>query len=235
MGLLAGYSHSSIKVRDRSSSGSSDNYTLGDYTGTKWPTQSGALAFRSGLSYAWHSLEMDRNIAFAGFNDKLSSDYNAGTFQLFGELGYRANLTERTTIEPYANLAYVNLKTDKFTEKGMNGASLSVHSDTMNTAFSTLGVRASTLFALGSIPTAARADIGWRHAFGDTTPYSVASLGDSNPFTAAGSPIGKDTAIFETGLDFKVTKRTTLGIAYQGQFGSGVTQNAVNVNLNARF
>jgi subtilase-type serine protease len=235
LGVLAGYSHSTFKVDDRASSGSSDNYTLGTYAGREWPTGSGALAFRSGASYTWHRLEMDRHVNIGGFKDKLSSNYHAGTFQLFGELGYKTNVSDRFTVEPYANLAYVNLNTDRFKEKGNNGAALSVRSDTMNTVFSTLGTRLSTQFDLGSIPTTARADIGWRHAFGDTKPTSTASLLGSNAFTVSGNPIGKNAALLETGLDFNVAKHTSLGVAYQGQFGSGLKQNAFNVNLQARF
>jgi subtilase-type serine protease len=235
VGVLAGYSHSSIKVKDRSSSGGSDNYTLGVYSGKEWQRDTGALALRSGLAYTWHKLDMDRSVGFAGYNDKLSSDYDAGTFQIFTELGYRAYLSENASVEPYVSLAHVNLRTDGFTEKGDNGAALRVRSDTMNTTFSTLGLRGATAFTLGSIPTAARVDVGWRHAFGDTTPDSTASLAGSNPFTVSGSPIGKNTAILETGLDFQVSKSTRLGLAYEGQFGSGLRQNAFNVNLMARF
>lgn len=234
-GAMAGYSNSIFKVRDRASSGSSDNYTLGAYAGREWPSDSGSLALRSGLSYTWHRLDMDRSVGFAGYQDKLSADYNAGTFQLFGELGYQTHLSERATFEPYASLAYVNVDTDRFTEKGNNGAALTVRSDTMNTVFSTLGIRASTQFDLGHITSSARVDIGWRHAFADSTPTSTASFTSSNPFSVSGTSIGKNVAILETGLDFNVTRHTTLGLVYQGQFGSGLTQNAFNVNLNARF
>ncbi|WP_202109687.1 autotransporter family protein [Bordetella sp. 02P26C-1] len=235
VGVLAGYSHSSIKVKDRSSSGGSDNYTLGVYSGKEWPRGADALSLRSGIAYTWHKLDMDRSVGFAGYNDKLSSDYDAGTFQIFSELGYRAHLTDAASIEPYLSLAHVNLRTDGFTEDGSNGAALKVRSDTTNTTFSTLGLRGATAFQLGTIPASARIDVGWRHAFGDTTPDSTASLAGSNAFTVSGSPIGKNTAILEAGLDFQAGKNTRLGLAYEGQFGSGLRQNAVNVNLMARF
>lgn len=235
LGVLAGYSHSTYKVKDRSSSAKSDNYTLGAYAGAEWPTHTGALAWRSGLAYTWHDLETDRNVAFADFHDKLSSDTHAGTFQLFGELAYQTSINESLAIEPYANLAFVHLKTNGFTEQGMNGAALTVDGDTMNTTFSTLGARVSTRFELGTITTTARADIGWRHAFGDTVPHAIASFADASSFTVAGSPIGKNTAIVQAGFDLQMSKLSTLGLAYQGQFGSGLTQNAFNASLNVRF
>ena len=236
LGLMAGYSRSTFKTPSLSSSGTSDNYTLGAYAGTEWATGQGSIGFRSGLSYSWHNIEMSRSVAFNGYSDKLSADYNGGTFQVFGELGYKHALSPRAIIEPYANLAYVNVRTDSFTETGHNGVALSVQSGTMDTTLSTLGMRLSTSFELGNTLTTARADLGWRHAFGDMIPSSTASFAaGSNAFTTSGSPIGKDTALIEAGLDFALTKNSKLGVSYQGQFGSGITQNGVNANFSVKF
>ena len=45
--------------------------------------------------------------------DSLKSSYSAGTFQVFGDLGYRVDMG-RVTVEPFVNLAYVNLGTGRF-------------------------------------------------------------------------------------------------------------------------
>ncbi|KAB2697611.1 autotransporter domain-containing protein [Ochrobactrum sp. Kaboul] len=235
LGLLAGYSHTSFNVDSRASSGSSDNYTLGAYTGTEWQMSNGnALAFSSGLAYTWHEIEMNRSVAFSAFGDNLNADYDAGTFQIFGELGYKVRLP-KAVIEPYANLSYVRLRTDGFDEDGQTAAALSMNSDTMSTTFSTLGVRASTGFNLGTIPTTARAYLGWRHAAGDTDSVSTASFVGSSAFTVAGAPIAKDTAIIEAGLDFELSKDATLGVSYSGQFGSGAQRNGFNAALKVSF
>ncbi|WP_244558844.1 autotransporter family protein [Bradyrhizobium brasilense] len=236
VGVLAGYSRSTFKVGAASSSGRSDNYTFGTYAGTEWAVPDGAIAFRSGLAYTWHDLEMTRNVRFPGFNDNLISDYDAGTFQIFGELGYKVPLGKSSVIEPYANLAHVRVATDGIFERGLNGAALNVRADTIDTTLSTLGVYATTRFQLGQIATTARADIGWRHAIGDLIPLSTASFAaGSSPFTASGLSIGKDVALVESGLDFQLSNNSTLGIAYQGQFGSGITQNGLNATFNVKF
>ncbi len=235
LGLLAGYSHTSFDVDGRASSGSSDNYTIGAYTGTEWELAGGnALSFSSGLAYTWHQIDMNRSVGFVAFNDSLDADYDAGTFQLFGELGYKIRLP-KAVIEPYANLSYIRLKTDGFNEDGQSAAALSVDSDTMGTTFSTLGFRASTGFDLGTVPTTARADLGWRHAAGDIDPVSTASFVGSDAFTVAGAPIAKDTAIIEAGLDFALSKDATLGVSYSGQFGSGSQRNGFNAALKVSF
>jgi len=236
LGVMAGYSRSTFKSAERASSGSSDNYTLGAYTGTEWTAPQATIALRSGLAYTWHNLEMNRSVAFPGFSDNLLADYNAGSFQIFGELGYKVSVAPRSMIEPYANLAYVHLHTDGFIEKGVNGAALTVQSDNMDTTLSTLGMRASTGFELGSVPTTARVDLGWRHAFGDVTPTSTASFAaGSSLFTATGNAIGKDTALIEAGFDFELSKQAAIGVSYQGQFGSGLTQNGINADLRVKF
>ena len=236
LGIMAGYSRSTVNTARLNSSGSSDNYTIGAYTGTEWATVEGAVGLRAGLSYSWHKIEMSRSVIFNGFSDNLSADYNAGTLQVFGELGYKHSLNQRSIIEPYANLAYVHLETDGFREAGHNGAALVVQPGTMETTLSTLGIRTSTIIDLGNVLTTARADLGWRHGFGDVIPASTVSFAaGSNGFTATGNSIGKDTALIEVGLDFAVAENAKLGLAYQGQFGSGLTQNGANASLSKKF
>jgi outer membrane autotransporter protein len=67
LGMMAGYSRTTFNVRDRASSGSSDNYHLGLYGGTQW----GNLGFRTGAAYTWHDITTSRSVAFPGFGDSL--------------------------------------------------------------------------------------------------------------------------------------------------------------------
>ena len=234
-GLLAGYSYSKFRIHERMSSGKSDDYTIGSYAGTEMAHNQGTFAFRSGAAYTWHNINMNRGIAFAGFEDKLAADYKAGTFQVFGELGYKHQTTEQFAIEPYANLAYVHLRADKFSEDGRNGATLNMYKSTMDTALASLGFRISADLNQGVIPVKARADIAWRHAFGDVTPTSKANFTGSDAFTINGMAIGRNTALISTGLDFQLEKNAVLGVTYQGQFGSGITQNGLNASLKIQF
>ena len=234
LGILAGYSHTSFHANERASSGDSENYTLGTYAGSQWELPGGTLSFSTGLAYTWHQLETNRAVAFNNFSDSLSADYKAATVQAFGELGYKV-IAGRAAYEPYANLAYTHLKTDSFSETGATAAALSVNSDTMDTTFTTLGMRASTAFDLGGVSSTARADIGWRHAYGDVTPSSSAQFIGSSLFSVAGTALAKDVATLEAGLDFDLTKSAKLGVSYNGQFGSGAHQNGFNVKLGVSF
>jgi outer membrane autotransporter protein len=231
LGIMTGYSHSSFNVDGRASSGESDNYHLGVYGGTEM----GALGLRAGAAYTWHDISTRRSVAFPGFSDSLMADYNAGTFQAFGEAGYRIDTTT-ASFEPFANLAYVSLHTDGFSEKG-GSAALTSTGQTTDATFTTLGIRASTAFDLGGTKATARGMVGWRHAFGDTTPLATPAFAFAagSPFSIAGVPIAKNAAILEAGLDFAVSDNATLGVSYAGQFGSHTHDNGVKANLSVKF
>jgi outer membrane autotransporter protein len=229
-GAVAGYSHTSFDVKDRRSSGSSDNYHVGLYGGTAW----GDLAFRTGAAYTWHDISTNRSVAFPGFADRLSGNYNAGTAQVFGELGYGINMGA-ARFEPFANLAYVNLHTDGFTERG-GAAALTSASANTDATFATLGLRASTRLDLNGAVMTAKGMLGWRHAFGDVTPLSTTRFaGAGNAFTIGGVPIARDAAAIEAGLGFAITPAASLGVTYGGQFGSGLTDQSVKANFNVKF
>jgi outer membrane autotransporter protein len=138
VGVFGGYSRTDFDVSARNSSGVSDNYHLGMYTGTQW----GDLRLRFGASHSWSGLATERVVAFDNFSNNLQASYNAGTTQTFGELGQRFTI-DQFDLEPFANLAYVNLHTDGFSETG-GDAALTSRSDTMEDTFTTLGVRPST-------------------------------------------------------------------------------------------
>ncbi len=234
VGVLAGYGQTSFHSNDRASSGNSDNYTLGAYAGSQWAMSHGVLAFSSGIAYTWHQLETERSVAFNGFSDRLNADYDAGSLVAFGELGYKI-AAGRSTFEPYANLTNVYHKTNGFNETGNTLAALNVDSDKTNTVFTTLGLRAATTLDLGNISPKARADIGWRHAYGDVDSESSARFTGSDIFTVGGTPVAKDVATLEAGLDFNLLPSTVLGVAYTGQFAKDVKQNGFNVKLAVSF
>jgi outer membrane autotransporter protein len=228
-GVLTGYSYTSFDVKDRGSSGTSQNYHLGVYGGAQW----GNLALRTGAAYTWHDLSFDRSVGFQGFSDQLAGSYSAGTAQAFAELGYGLH-AGNIALEPFADLAYVSLSTGGFTERG-GAAALKGGGATTDATFTTLGVHASTGFDLGGIRATARGTLGWRHAFGDTTPDSVLSFAGGSPFSVAGVPIAKDVAVIDAGLDLAVSRSASLGLSYNGQFGSGATDQGVRADFSMKF
>jgi fibronectin-binding autotransporter adhesin len=228
-GFISGYSKTSFNIRDRATSGTSQNYHLGLYGGAQW----GGLALRSGAAYTWHDLSVSRAIAFPGFSDQPSSKANAGTAQIFGELGY-AFRPGAVALEPFANLAHVRFSANGFAERG-GPAALTGSSATKHTSFATLGMRASANIDLQGINAAAKGMLGWRHAFGDTAPASDLSFASSSAFSITGVPITQDTAVFDAGIDFALSPRAVLGVSYGGQLGSGAADHSFRANFSLKF
>ncbi|MDZ5696728.1 autotransporter domain-containing protein [Chelativorans sp. M5D2P16] len=229
LGLIAGYGHSSFHTDERASSGSSDNYHLGLYGGGQWD----ALRLSGGLAYTWHDIETNRSVAFPGFADRLSANYDAGTFQAFGEAGYRID-TAAATFEPFVGLAHVSLHTDGFAEDG-GAAALSAGSQTTDTTFTTLGLHAATDFDLGGMRATAHGTLGWRHAFGDTTPLATQAFAGGEAFTVAGTPIAQDAVVIEAGLDLGIADNASFGLSYSGQIASDAQEHGFNARLSVKF
>ncbi|WP_202327022.1 autotransporter domain-containing protein [Mesorhizobium sp. 113-3-9] len=229
IGVVGGYSRTSFNADDRASSGDSDNYHLGLYGGTNW----GAIAFRTGAAYTWHRISTSRSVAFQGFTDSLSADYDAATAQAFGELAYKTDAGP-FAFEPFANLAYVNLHTDGFAESG-GTAALTSGSSSSDATFTTLGVRASTDVTIGGVAATARGMFGWRHAYGEVTPLSTFAFAGGDDFTIAGVPIARDAMLVEAGFDVQLARNATLGLSYAGQFGPDAFDNGFKANLGIKF
>ncbi len=229
LGLMAGYSRTDFDVQQRSSSGDSDNYHLGAYGGGQW----GKLGLRGGLAYSWHDITTRRSVSMSGMSERLEADYDGRTAQVYADLSYRID-TPAAAIEPFANAAYVNLKTDGYRESG-GAAALRGKSQTNETTYTTLGARASTDFELGGAQAAARGSLGWRHAFGDVKPVAVQAFSAGESFTVAGVPIAKNSAVVEAGLEVRINRRASFGLSYQGQLAGSAQDHGVRAGLNIRF
>ncbi|RLP78198.1 autotransporter domain-containing protein [Xanthobacter tagetidis] len=229
LGVAGGYSDTAFSISGRNASGSSENWHAGLYGGRTW----GPLALRAGLAYTLQDISTSRSVAFTGYRDNLSADYDAGTVQAFGELGYRIDAAG-IAFEPFANLAYVSLHQDGYREQG-GAAALTGDAQTMATTFTTLGLRLARDVALGPTTATLRGSVGWRHAFGDVLPTVTQAFAGSDAFTITGAPIAQDAAVLEAGLDMRLAPGATLGVAYTGQFGDGVSDNGFNARLSVRF
>ncbi len=228
-GLAGGYQRTFVNGDDRSSSGRIDTYQLAAYAGT----QNGPIGLRLGAAYGWHDIATDRTIVFTGFSDAAHAGYGAHTAQVFGEVGYGLNWRQ-VALEPFANLAHVDVRTDDFTETG-GAAALVAASANSDTTFSTLGLRTAAPLPGVSWLTA-EASLGWRHAYGTVTPttqFMFASGG--TPFVVAGVPLARDAAAVEVGFEGAIAPGATLDIAYNGQLAEHARDHAIRASYVQRF
>ncbi|KFC74993.1 putative Outer membrane autotransporter barrel domain protein [Bosea sp. LC85] len=229
VGVMAGYSHSRFEVARRRSRGDADNYTIGLYGGARFDR----LRLTGAVNYAWHDLSMRRSVSFPGGGEQLLSGYGAHTLQAFGEIAYRLDLGSGA-FEPFANLAYVNLRSNGFRETG-GIAALSAGPQSTAVTFATLGLRAQTSVDLGSNAAQLNGTLGWRHAAGDLTPVSLQAFAGGAPFSIAGVPIARDALVVGAGASMKLTSAAELSLAYDGQLARGATDHSFNARLGMRF
>jgi fibronectin-binding autotransporter adhesin len=229
IGAFAGYGRSSFDTDALASSADADHIHLGVYGGTHW----GAIGLRTGLSYTWSEIDTSRVVTLLPENEVLSGSYDAGSLQVFGELGYKID-SGFAAFEPFVNLAHVRVQTDAFTETG-GDAALSTARATTNTTFATLGVRASTEFAMGDSTTSLHGMVGWRHASGDINPSVLNSFDGSDTFAVSGAPIARNAAVLEAGVDFGLSRSVNLDLSYTGQLASDAQQHGFKSTLSLQF
>ncbi|MGO4571103.1 autotransporter outer membrane beta-barrel domain-containing protein [Microvirga sp. 2TAF3] len=231
LGFAGGYSQTSLDADRLISSATADNYHVAVYAGTQW----GPLGLRLGSAFTWHSIDASRQVAFTGFSDAVKTDYDGRTAQVFGDVGY-AFAFGATALEPFAALAYVNLHTDGFSEAGQ-AAALRGRSDSSDTAFSTLGMRAASRIALSETTALTlRGTLGWRHAFGDVEPAALLAFRDGAvPFSVTGTPVARDALVAEAGLDFALGGNVTLGVSYTGQLAAKAQDQTVKGEFTWKF
>ncbi len=235
LGIAGGYSRSRLHADQRSSSAALDNYHLGFYGGGQFH----AVGLRAGLANTWHDISTSRSIGFLGgegccvsfFSNMVNANYQARSMQAFGEAGVALS-SGGVAIEPFANVAYVEVHTDGFAESG-GAAALTGEGQSNHATFATLGARAATTgIAPGGATVTARGTLGWRHAFGDLAPsMTMAFANGGTPFDIAGVTIARDSALVEASVDLGIRADLAIGLTYSGQFSTRVSDHSVKGSL----
>lgn len=225
-GIFGGYGQQRFAAGGVNAVSTGDNYLLGGYGGRNW----GALNLSLGGSHTWLNINSSRLIGLPGYADSLTGSYDAATTQLFGDLGYQLQ-SDIAKFEPFADFAYVNLDTDGFAEHG-GAAALTAQGGNMNTAFSTFGLRAASVFVWDDTRFSVTGSAGWRHAYGDVAPGTTLAFNGGSSFRIGGVPIARDVAVFSAGVNAAVCKDISLGLSYSNQTGSGYLEHAVMGNLS---
>lgn len=236
LGLVGGYGRSRITLGEGRGSATVDTHGLGLYGATRWDRARASY----GVDGAWHRLSTNRSVGLEGFADRLPGDYHARTTQLYGDIGYRmgADLDlAPAALEPFASLAWVDLRTPGVQEKG-GAAALGVASGSTRAGFATLGVRSAATLDLAGVPVVASGLLGWRGVLGGTTPSSTNGFAGgtgATGFVVRGVPLARNVAAVEINLNATLTRSLILDLAYAGQIGPRFCDHGLKVGLSMRF
>ncbi|WP_085709817.1 MULTISPECIES: autotransporter serine protease [unclassified Pseudomonas] len=232
IGLVTGYSDSSLSMGSGThSSAKVDSYHLGAYAGH----DIGAWRLSTGAAYSWHRADVKRDLQYGDVSAKQKAKVDATTTQVFGEAAYRLNV-QPLALEPFANLAYVHLDSDGFTEKG-DAAALKSSGDQRDAVLSTLGVRAiKTINLSGSQKLDVSGRLGWQHSLTDIeSEQHLRFASGSAPYSVESSPLVRDAALVGVQASLALSRDVRVNLDYNGQLASREKSHGVGLSLNWQF
>ena len=228
VGGSLGYTNADAEVKSRDASAGISSYSASVYTGKGFSHGINRINVMGGLAYTHHRISSERSVA--GLGQNLKAKYSANTLQLFGEVGYAMGQYSKQGIEPFAGINISQQRVGSFQESG-GFAALRGQSSTDTTTSTTLGVRAHSDIKLAGKATRLKGTVGWRHAWGDVTQSTTMAFAGSSSFTVAGTPLARNTALLGLQAEVELSRRAALELGYQGEYGSGTRDHAVNVKM----
>ena len=228
VGGSLGYTNADAEVKSRDASADISSYSASVYTGKGFSHGMNRVNVMGGLAYTHHRIDSQRSVT--GLGQNLKADYTANTLQLFGEVGYAMGQYSKQGIEPFAGINISQQRVGSFQESGGFAALLGQSSSDTRTS-STLGVRAHSDIKLAGKATRLKGTVGWRHAWGDVTQSTTMAFAGSSSFTVAGTPLARNTALLGLQAEVELSRRAALELGYQGEYGSGTRDHAVNVKM----
>lgn len=229
LGMALGYERSRIEIGElRDSKADIDAAHLLAYGRTRL----GSIDLRGALGYSYLDLDTTRHVNVPELAGKYTADYSGRLLQAYAEASHDIQTTATTRLTPYANLAYQQLRTRSFNEKG-GAAALSGNTNTNQLTSSVLGIRAlytpneNHMFY---------ADAGWRHNFGSQAPeVDLRFSSGGGTFAIRGVSLNRDSVIAGLGADLKVRDNTRIRIGYEGEFGGHIRDHAAKARIEWRF
>jgi fibronectin-binding autotransporter adhesin len=231
VGGVLGYG--AVSLGGATESASAQSYLLGLYGGGQWND----FSLQTGILYGFQNIETQRSVSIASitgstFTDALSADYMGDTLQVFGEMSYSVDAGV-AAVEPFVGFSTIITRNAPFTETG-GAAALTVSDEFIDATFAMFGVRASSEFDLGGIGATVNGSIGWRQGLG-TAPRILASFAGSEAFAVSDTATPEGVLLAGAGVDLQLNPDAVVGVSWNGQFGSRVSENSVLAKVGFTF
>ncbi len=232
VGVMTGYSDSSLNMGDGThSSADVDSYHLGTYAGREL----GNWRLSAGGAYSWHRGDVQRDLQYGDVSGKQKAKLDARSLQVFTEAAYRLNL-QALALDPFANLAYVHLDSERFHEKG-DGAALQRGGDRRDATLGTLGLRALKTLALNDQQQLElSASLGWQHSLSPVeSEEHLAFVAGGPSFAVRSTPLQRDAALVGLKASLALNAATRINLDYSGQLASREKNQGVGLSLDWQF
>ncbi len=232
-GFAGGYTNSSVSISDRTNSASIETAHLAGYVAANY----GPWNLRTAAAASFSTLGTNRSIVFPGFADTATAHYGADHGANLRRGGLWRDVRSRSPPSRSAGLPSC-ICTPTALPRTAAASPRSAGRATATTSAiprSAAGLATNYVLPNGMVLTP-RLSAAWQHAFGSVTPTEALAFQSTGaPFTIAGLPLARDTALVESGLDLRLNPQARLGLIYSAQFGDHVQHNSVQGNLTWRF
>lgn len=192
-------------------------------------TDIGSVTMTYGVAYT----DQDRDTTRVWGTTMNQHSENASVLQGFVEGAYNFDLSV-AKVSPYVGFTWARVETDAVVDNAI-GHSFKTDEIKDDIQIATLGVRTAVPFAMGNMPVALTADLGWSHYFGDTEGLVNVQMGEGGKFAAIEGSELKDQANLGLGIVGQVAKHATVGVSYSGSWGSDINTHGIFANVRFNF
>ena len=231
-GIGFGYSDTSIDI-DRNQ-GDGD---ISTYYGSLYGSFFNEKGYLDGiLSYGRQDYSSKRRIEIGSIQRTARSDHDGVSLSAMVEGGL--NFDYRPwVLQPFANLQYIYLDEDGFTEKGADGLNQKVESRDTDALVSELGLRISRIVGMETGLLIPEASLAWLYDF-DLDDRVVKSSFAGQPWTAftiEGMETEQNGAAIGVGITFQGKSGFKPSLKYSGEFRDGYNAHGVTGELRWEF
>jgi hypothetical protein len=197
-------------------SGNSDSLQIGVHGTTHF-----GAAYVSGMLDA--STSRFSATSFAA-GDELAAKFNAQTYGVRLEGGYRYAVAPWSGVAPYAAVQLQYLHTPGYSETDLTGGGQGVNYNTADTTDtrSELGARFDSVQIIGNMPVTLRARVAWAHDWLSNSSATAAfQVAPGANFIVNGTAlVPNDSALTSLEAEFRLAPNWSLAAKFDGQFAS---------------
>jgi outer membrane autotransporter protein len=227
IGLTGGYAHTNAELADNGNL-DVDGGKIGLYA----TAFGGGFYVDTAVTGGFNSYDTDRTALLGSAHG--STD--GADFTALLAVGYDWK-SGGLSIGPIANFQYTYVSFDDFTESG-SLAPLKFNSQNADSTRTSVGLKTSYDWKVGSVLVKPEIRAAWQHEFGDSE-YSIVSRfanGAGSSFTVNGPQIGRDSLLIGAGAAVLLSERVSIYAYYDGELArNNYISNNVSAGLRVTF
>ncbi|RFC64504.1 hypothetical protein DYI37_09420 [Fulvimarina endophytica] len=231
-GIAGGYSSGDADLFARRSTADIETGHVGYYTASEF----GVLHLASAGSVSFASIDTTRGIQIGNLARTAFADYDAVTYTSSGEAQLRYRLGG-LSVAPLVGYNLASVEVDGFTEHGAGALNLSAGDDDYTLGDVSVGIALAKTVTLRNAAATVEARLAYEHGFGDDRPSRLLTFAGAptTPFTIAGVEADDDRVAIGLGVSADLNKSLTMGVRYDGAFGSDTRSQSGHLSLGYKF